>query len=263
VDGKGEPVVQVAVEGAVATIRMTTPALGTAAKEELLAAVRRAAADETVRCVVLTGTGRVFCAGQDLVEHRAALAEGGASAAFATIAAHYNPIVTALATMPKPAVAAINGSCAGAGLGLALACDLRVAAAGVRFTTAFTAIGLTPDSGLSASLARAVGAARASELVLLSEPFSAEDALGWGLVHRVVPGEELAAQVDALARRLAAGPTLAYAVAKRAMREAWAAPWPEVLAAEERDQITLGASADHQAAVEAFVQKQKPTFTGR
>jgi 2-(1,2-epoxy-1,2-dihydrophenyl)acetyl-CoA isomerase len=160
-------------------------------------------------------------------------------------------------------VAAINGSCAGAGLGLALACDLRVAAAGVKFTTAFTAIGLTPDSGLSASLARAVGAARASELVLLSEPFTAEEALAWGLVGRVVAGDQLAAEVEALAGRLAAGPTLAYAAAKRAMREAWGAPWDQVLGAEERDQIALGATADHQQAVEAFVNKQRPTFSGR
>ncbi|HLI23837.1 MAG TPA: enoyl-CoA hydratase-related protein [Acidimicrobiales bacterium] len=251
------------VSGAVATITLTTPALGTQAKDSLLEAVGAAQSDESVRCVVLTGTGRVFCAGQDLGEHRAALEDGGSQGALSTIAAHYNPIVTALATMAKPVVAAINGSCAGAGLGLALACDIRVAAAGAKFTTAFTAIGLTPDSGLSASLARAVGTARASELVLLSQPFTAEEALAWGLVGRVVPGEQLAAEVEALAGRLAAGPTLAYAVAKRAMRQAWGAPWDQVLAAEERDQIALGATTDHQGAVEAFVNKQKPTFTGR
>jgi 2-(1,2-epoxy-1,2-dihydrophenyl)acetyl-CoA isomerase len=252
-----------ASDGAVATITMTTPALGLAAKQDLLAAVRRAAADQDIRAVVLTGTGRVFTAGQDLGEHAAALAEPGASGAFDTIEAHYNPVITGLATMPKPVIAAINGTCAGAGLGLALACDLRIAAAGIRFTTAFTGIGLTPDSGLSAALSRALGTARASELILLPEPFTAEDALSWGLVGRVVPGPDLAAAAADLAARLAAGPTRAYATAKRAIRDAWAAPWPEVLAAEARDQATLGATSDHRNAVQAFLAKRRPEFTGR
>ena len=247
--------------GAVATITLLTPSLDLAAKDALIEAVNRAAGDGEVRAVVLTGKGRTFCAGQDLTEHAEALRTHPDSA-FDTIAEHYNPMVTKLATMPKPVVAAINGSCAGAGMGLALACDLRIAAEGVRFTTAFTAIGLTPDSGLSASLSRAIGAARASELVLLAEPFSATDALAWGLVGRVVPGVELLAQATALASRLAAGPTHAYAIAKRAIREAWSAPWAEVMAAEGRDQKALGASADHRGAVEAFLAKQVPTLTG-
>jgi 2-(1,2-epoxy-1,2-dihydrophenyl)acetyl-CoA isomerase len=252
-----------AADGAVATITMTTPALGLAAKQNLLAAVQRAAADDAIRAVVLTGIGRAFTAGQDLGEHAAALAESGAAGAFDTIEAHYNPVVTGLATMPKPVIAAINGTCAGAGLGLALACDLRIAAAGVRFTTAFTGIGLTPDSGLSAALSRAVGTARASELILLAEPFTAEDALSWGLVGRVVPGPELPAAAAQLAARLAAGPTRAYAIAKQAIRAAWAAPWPDVLAAESRDQAALGATQDHQNAVQAFLAKRRPEFTGR
>src|SRR5882672_4634574 len=105
---------------------MTTPALGLATKEALLAGVRRAAADESIRAVILTGSGRVFSAGQDLGEHADALRADGAGAAFGTIEAHYNPVVTGLATMPKPVIAAINGTCAGGGLGLALACDLRI-----------------------------------------------------------------------------------------------------------------------------------------
>lgn len=246
----------------VATIRLPRPSLDAATKSALVEACVTAAGDDAVRCVVVTGTGRVFCAGQDLVEHRGTLADG-AEAAFATIAEHYNPVVTMLATMPKPAIAAINGSCAGAALGIALACDLRVAATGARFTTAFTAIGLTPDSGLSASLARAIGTSRASELVLLAEPFDAEQALAWGLVNRVVADDDLVEQAQLLASRLAAGPTKAYAVAKRAMRDAWAAPWPEVLAAEQRDQTSLGATDDHRGATEAFLDKRKPSFTGR
>ena len=250
------------VAGAVATITMTKPALGLAAKQALLAAAERAGDDEDIRAVVLTGSGRVFTAGQDLGEHADALRSRGAGA-FDTLGEHYNPLVTSLATMPKPVVAAINGACAGAGLGLALACDLRIAAAGARFTTAFTGIGLTPDSGLSASLSRALGTARASELIMLATPFTAEDALSWGLVGRVVPAAELAGAADELATLLAGGPTRAYATAKRAIREAWAAPWPEVLAAEARDQAELGATADHHGAVEAFLAKRRPEFTGR
>jgi 2-(1,2-epoxy-1,2-dihydrophenyl)acetyl-CoA isomerase len=251
------------IAGAVATITMTTPALTLAAKQALLAAAGQAAGDDSIRAVVLTGTGRVFTAGQDLGEHASALRDGGADAAFETIDAHYNPLVTALTAMPKPVIAAINGACAGAGIGLALACDLRIAAAGARFTTAFSGIGLTPDSGLSASLSRAVGTARASELILLAQPFTAEDALNWGLVGRVAPAEELATVTADVAGRLAAGPTRAYATAKRAIRDAWAAPLPDVLAAESRDQAMLGATADHLGAVETFLAKRPATFTGR
>lgn len=240
---------------------MATPSLGVVARKSLLGAVQRAAADHTVRAVVLTGTGRVFCAGQNLREHADTLQDEPQNA-FATLTEHYNPLVIALTTMDKPVVAVINGTCAGAGLSIALACDVRLAAAGVRFTTAFTGIGLTPDSGLSASLARAVGSARASELILLGEPFTAEQAHSWGLIGQVVPVDDLAATGQALAVRLAAGPTRAYATAKRAIREAWTAPLPDVLAAEAADQTALGATADHRNAVSAFLEKRTPEFTG-
>lgn len=250
------------LDGPVAVITMTTPSLGVPAKGALLAAVRRAASDDSVRAVLLTGAGRVFCAGQDLREHADVLRNSPADA-FATLAAHYNPLVTALTTMDKPVVAAINGTCAGAGLSIALACDIRVAAAGARFTTAFTSIGLAPDSGLSASLARAVGFARASELILLAESFTAEQAQEWGLVGRVVAADDLPETAGVLAARLAAGPTQAYAAAKHAVQRAWAAPLADVLAAEAADQSALGATADHRNAVEAFLAKRTPEFTGR
>jgi 2-(1,2-epoxy-1,2-dihydrophenyl)acetyl-CoA isomerase len=204
----------------------------------------------------------VFCAGQDLGEHAAALREEPETA-FATLAEHYIPIVTALMDAPKPVVAAINGTCAGAGLSLALACDIRLAAAEAKFATAFTGIGLSFDSGLSATLARAVGAARASELIMLGEPFSAQDALAWGLVGRVVPAAELAGQAAALAGKLAAGPTLAFAAAKRAIIQSFEMPIAEVLATETRVQQRLGLTRDHRQAVEAFLAKQRPVFTGR
>jgi 2-(1,2-epoxy-1,2-dihydrophenyl)acetyl-CoA isomerase len=218
-----------------------------------------------VRAVVITGAGRAFCAGQDLAEHAAAVERDPASA-FATIEQHYTPLVTALATMPKPVLAAINGTCVGAGLGLALAADLRIAAAGARLATAFTAIGLTCDSGLSASLVRAVGASRASELILLGEPFTAEQAAAWGIVSTLVDSADDAAFADAtaeLAARLAAGPTLAYAASKQLIAAAVRPPLAEVLAAEAAAQQRLGRTRDHVDAVTAFLDKRQPTFGGR
>ena len=151
----------------------------------------------------------------------------------------------------------------GAGLGLALACDLRIAAAGARLATAFTAIGLTCDSALSATLVRAVGAARASELILLGEPFTAEQAAEWGVVSRVVDAAELAGAAAELGARLAAGPTLAYAESKRAIGAAVQPPLGDVLAAEAAAQGRLGRSRDHADAVDAFLAKRKPEFHGR
>ncbi len=142
-------------DGAVATVTVTRPeqmnSLTTAAKDGLLEALREVADDRSVRAVVLSGSGRAFCAGQDLAEHAEALA-ADPEHAFDTVERHYAPIVQSLSTMPKPVIASINGTCAGAGIGFALACDLRIAAAGVKFAPAFTGIGLTADSGLSATL---------------------------------------------------------------------------------------------------------------
>ena len=249
------------VDSAVAVITMTAPSLDVAAKVSLLTAVLEAADDPTVRAVLLTGTGRVFCTGQDLREHAQALQERPADA-FATLTDHYHPLIRALTGMPKPVLAAINGSCAGAGLSIAMACDLRIAAEDARFNTAFTTIGLTADSGLSASLSRAVGPARATELLLLAQPFSAQEALQWGLVGRLLPADQVAAAGEELAHRLAAGPTQAYAAVKQAIRQAWAAPLDDVLASEATSQAVLGAMPDHRAAVAAFLEKRQPEFTG-
>ncbi|MFC0432376.1 enoyl-CoA hydratase/isomerase family protein [Kutzneria buriramensis] len=254
------------VDGAVATITLdaqaTRNALTVSMKEALLAAVRRAADDESVRAVVLTGSGKAFCAGQDLAEHASAL-RADAATALDTVGDHYNPIVSALAGMRKPVLAAVNGTCVGAGLGLALACDLRIAAESAKFATAFTGIGLTCDSGLSATLARAVGAARASELVLLGQPFTAAQALEWGVVGRVVPDASFADEVRTLASKLANGPTVAYAEAKAALAASFQPPLADVLAAEAAAQTRLGLTADHQGAVESFLAKRPVEFHGK
>jgi 2-(1,2-epoxy-1,2-dihydrophenyl)acetyl-CoA isomerase len=252
-------------EAAVAVVRLNRPerrnSLTTELKVALRDALEEVGADDTVRAVLLASSGAAFCVGQDLGEHAAALREGGDDL-MSTVPEHYNRITTALATMPKPVVAAVQGACVGAGLGFALACDLRVAAEGVRFATAFGGIGFGGDSGLSATLAHAVGASRATELLMLGEPFTAEAARDWGLVRAVVPGAELDDHALALARRLAQGPTAAFAEMKVAVALGTISSLPVVLAHEGAAQDRLARTSDHRGAVEAFLAKQKPTFTG-
>lgn len=258
--------VRLEVGGAVATVVLDRPegmnALTVPVKTALLEALRTVHDDDAVRAVVLTGTGRAFSVGQDLREH-AALLEAGDPAPLSTVHEHYNPVITLLATMPKPVVAAVNGTAAGAGLGLACACDLRVGAAGARFTTAFTGIGLTADSGLSWTLPRLVGAARATALLLLAEPFSAEQGLEMGLFTAVVPPEQVLPAAQELAARLAAGPTAAYAALKQSLAVAATSTLEQALAEEDRQQRRAGATADHAAAVRSFLAKQPPVFAGR
>jgi 2-(1,2-epoxy-1,2-dihydrophenyl)acetyl-CoA isomerase len=159
-------------------------------------------------------------------------------------------------------VAAVNGTCVGAGLGFALACDVRVFAAGATLGTAFSAIGLTCDSGLASTLPRAVGEARARELVLLGRSFTPEEAVAWGIAGEVVPAEEVAATAAKIAARLGAGPTLAYAESKQLLAEAFDRPLAKTLAAEGKSQARCGETADHQGAVTAFLNRERPTFAG-
>jgi 2-(1,2-epoxy-1,2-dihydrophenyl)acetyl-CoA isomerase len=254
------------VEGAVATVTITRPdsmnSLTQAAKEQLLAAVTRATSDPAVRAVILTGTGRAFTVGQDLREH-AAMIESGDPAPMRTVRDHYNPLVRLLREAPKPVIAAINGTAAGAGLGIALACDLRIAADTARFTTAFAGIGLSVDSGLSWTLPRFVGAGGAAALLMLAEPFTAAQALELGLVNLVVPADAVAASARELATRLAAGPTAAYASIKAALDQAASVGFTEALEFEDAQQSIAGATADHRAAVKAFLAKEPPLFEGR
>ncbi len=254
------------VAGAVATITLNRPegmnALTVEAKTALLAAVTSVAADDAVRAVVLTGSGRAFCVGQDLREH-AALLEAGDPAPLSTVREHYNPVVTAIAEMGKPVIAAINGTAAGAGLGLACACDFRIGAAGSRYTTAFAGIGLTADSGLSWTLPRLVGSGRAAALLLLAEPFTSEQALEMGLLNAVVPAEQVLPAAVELAGRLAAGPTAAYACIKESLAFAATSTLVEALAKEDELQTRAGGTEDHAGAVRSFLAKQAPEFAGR
>ena len=247
--------------GGVATITMLRPGLTHLSRRELLDVVREVAADDSVRAVVLTGTGRAFCVGQDLGQHVEAL-RGNAATSLSVVEDEYNPLVLALAGLRVPVVVGVNGACAGAGLGIALAGDLRVAAAGAKFTTAFAGIGLSSDSGLASRLVHCVGGSRAAELLLLPEPFLAETAAQWGLVHRVVEPERVPAEAQALAARLAAGPTAAYRAIKTVLATAATDSLEDTLALEARLQIDLGRTDDHREAVEAFLDMRAPQFTG-
>ncbi|RBY80969.1 enoyl-CoA hydratase [Geodermatophilus sp. TF02-6] len=247
--------------GGVATITMLRAGLTHESRRELTDVVRQVGADESVRAVVLTGTGRAFCVGQDLGQHVEAL-RGDAATSLAVVEEEYNPLVLALAALRVPVVVGVNGACAGAGLGLALAGDLRVAAAGAKFTTAFAGIGLSSDSGLASRLVHCVGGSRAAELLLLPEPFLAESAASWGLVHRVVEPERVLPEAQVLGARLAAGPTAAYRAIKTVLATAATDSLEDTLALEARLQTELGRTADHREAVEAFLEKRTPRFTG-
>jgi 2-(1,2-epoxy-1,2-dihydrophenyl)acetyl-CoA isomerase len=252
-------------DGGVAAIRLDRPAasnaLDRATKDELLQALTSAAADASVRAVALTAAGKNFCVGQDLAEHVDAL-HADPGHAMDTVREHYNPIVTALHAIDVPVVVGINGACVGAGLGLALAGDIRIAGTKAKFGTAFTGIGLAADSALSASLPRLIGASRAAAMFLLGDTIDAATAHAWGLVHQVVDDDTVSDAAIDLAARLAAGPTAAFKEVKALLVENATAPLEDVLDREAAAQQRLGASTDHTAAVAAFLAKTRPVFVG-
>jgi 2-(1,2-epoxy-1,2-dihydrophenyl)acetyl-CoA isomerase len=229
-------------------------------KEALRDGLAEAGADDAVRAVVLTGAGKAFCAGQDLKEHVAAL-RADDPAPFRTVAEHYNPIVRTITSMGKPVIAAVNGMAAGAGASFAYACDLRIAAPKAKFLMAFATIGLTADSGASWTLPRLVGYGRAMELMLLAKAVTAEQALAMGMVTEVA--EDALATAQELASRMATGPTTGYGKIKEALLAAAGADLEHALHTEGEGQALLGATEDHREAVDAFVAKRTPTFTGR
>jgi 2-(1,2-epoxy-1,2-dihydrophenyl)acetyl-CoA isomerase len=255
-----------AVDDGVATITLNRPdamnSLDMATKVALRDHVLDAAADAAVRAVVLTGSGRAFCVGQDLKEHADSLAEDDADLG-ATVHDHYSPLAFSLATMSKPVIAAVNGIAAGAGAAFAFACDVRIMADTAGYNLAFAAIGLSCDSGSSWTLPRLVGWARARELLLMPRTVKADEALALGLATRVVPAADLAEEVGSLAATLAAGPTVAYGAMRRSVAFAAGHTFEESVAFESSMMTLTGATADHAAAVHAFVNKEKPAFEGR
>jgi 2-(1,2-epoxy-1,2-dihydrophenyl)acetyl-CoA isomerase len=211
-----------------------------------------------VRAVILTGAGRAFCAGQDLRERQAA----DAAPLEVELRERYNPMIRAMVSLGAPIIAAINGVAAGAGMSLALAADLRIAAEGASFVLAFGRIGLVPDSGATWFLPRLVGPARAAELALLNEPLSAEDALRLGLVSRVVPADRLLDEARAMAAQVAAGAPIANALTRRALRRALESDLDGALDHEATLQGIAGRSADHAEGLAAFTEKRPPRFRG-
>ena len=250
----------------VATVTLSRPeamnALDTATKVALREAVSQAAEDPAARAVVLTGSGRAFCVGQDLREHAEAL-EHDPSEAWTTVRDHYNPVTLALASMPKPVVAAVNGVAAGAGAAFAFACDFRIVAETAGFNLAFANIGLTADSGASWTLPRLVGPARAAELLMLPETIPAQRALELGLATRVVPAVDVLPAATELAARLAAGAPIALGAIKRSLAYAASHSLEDALVYEQEMQTLAGTTRDHRNAVTAFARKERPTFEGR
>ncbi|MEO8488117.1 MAG: 2-(1,2-epoxy-1,2-dihydrophenyl)acetyl-CoA isomerase PaaG [Betaproteobacteria bacterium] len=219
-------------------------------------------ADPSVRVLLLTGTGRGFCAGQDLSDR--AVAPGAAPVDLgASIERNYRPLVLALRSLPVPTVCAVNGVAAGAGANLALACDLVVATKSASFIQAFCRIGLIPDSGGTYFLPRLVGTARAMGLAMLGDKLSAEDAAAWGLIWRAVDDAAFADTIETLVAQLAVAPTSGLVATRRAI-DAAASNTLEAQLDLERDlQRELGAGADYREGVAAFVAKRPPRFTGR
>jgi 2-(1,2-epoxy-1,2-dihydrophenyl)acetyl-CoA isomerase len=256
------------VAGGAATIELNRPetlnAWNLQFGVDLLAAVERARDDESVRAVMITGAGRGFSSGADLREQREpSEEEAGVPDLSSRLRERYHPILTGIREMPKPVVAAVNGPAVGIGCSLALACDLILAAESSYFLLAFVNVGLIPDGGSTAFVPARAGFARAAEMALLGERIEAPKALEWGLVNRVVADDKLADEARALTERLAAGPTVAYANAKRLLNRRLYSDLDLQLEAEADAQREQGMTQDFIEGVVAFAEKRKPRFTGR
>ncbi len=228
---------------------------------ELLAAVREAAADDTVRAVTITGAGRGFSSGADLKAGFETTPEGHPDVRRA-LSELYHPIIAAVREMPKPVLAAVNGPAVGIGCSLALACDLILARESAYLLLAFANIGLVPDGGSSLLVPARAGFTRAAEMALLGERIPAPTALEWGLVNRVAADDAFETEVDALAERLATGPTRAYAGVKRQLNAWMFAGMRSQLELEADVQQEMAASADFAEGVQAFLARRRPEFRG-
>jgi 2-(1,2-epoxy-1,2-dihydrophenyl)acetyl-CoA isomerase len=230
---------------------------------DLLAALGQVADDEDVRAVVVTGAGRAFSSGADLKDISGETTPEGRPDVYKTLTERYHPIMRAVREMPKPVLAAVNGPAVGIGCSLALCCDLILAAESAYFLLAFVNIGLVPDGGSSLFLPTRIGMTRASELSMLGERLPAAKALEWGLINRVVPDERLGEEADALAARLAEGPTRSYAGTKRQLNNWLYARMDEQLELEARIQQEMAGSDDFVEGAMAFAQKRPARFAGR
>jgi 2-(1,2-epoxy-1,2-dihydrophenyl)acetyl-CoA isomerase len=253
--------------GGATTIELNRPAALNAWNgqfgEDLLAALKQAADDDSVRAVVITGAGRAFSSGADLKDVGGGrTTPDGRPDVYRTLTERYHPIMQAIREMPKPVLASVNGPAVGIGCSLALCCDLIVAAESAYFLLAFVNIGLAPDGGSSLFVPSRVGMARATELAMLGERLSATDALAWGLINRVTPDASLAEETAALAARLAGGPTKSYAGTKRQLNNWLYARMDEQLDLEARIQQEMAGSDDFLEGAMAFAEKRPTRFSG-
>jgi 2-(1,2-epoxy-1,2-dihydrophenyl)acetyl-CoA isomerase len=252
----------------IATITLNVPerlnACSLAMADEMLAALDQLGdpKDGGARALIITGAGRAFCSGADLTS----LASGSGSrgqGSYMALTQHYNPLMLKLAALPIPTICAVNGAAAGVGCSIALAADFVIAGASAYFLQAFVNIGLVPDGGASWMLPRLIGKARATEMMLLGDRIGAEKAANWGLIHKAVADDVLVAETQALAERLAGGPTLALGIMRANIIAALNADYASALLREAEGQRIAGDSADAMEGGIAFLQKRKAAFKGQ
>jgi 2-(1,2-epoxy-1,2-dihydrophenyl)acetyl-CoA isomerase len=229
--------------------------------DEVREAIKDARDNTDVRCLVITGTGRGFCAGHDLSDS-AVKVSAEAPDLGESVEKNYNPLIRNIMTMEKPVLCAVNGVAAGAGASIALACDIVLAAKSAKFIQAFCKIGLVPDSGGTFNLVRALGLPRAKALALLGDKLSAEQAQNWGMIWQCVEDDSLMDETMTLALHLATQPTKGLAKIKELMNNSFSTPMHQQLELEKFAMRELGRTSDYREGVSAFMEKRQPTFTG-
>lgn len=256
--------ITLSVENQIATITLNRPERMNACSLGMAGEINDALAAGLgdARCLIITGAGRGFCSGADLAARGSASISGG-EGSYIALTRHYNPLMMALARLNMPIITAINGAAAGVGCSIGLAGDFVIAGKSGYFLQAFVNIGLVPDGGASWMLPRLVGKARATEMMMLGEKISAEKAADWGLIYKCVEDTDLLAEAQALATRLANGPTVSYAVMRKNILTALENSYAEALLAEAEGQRVAGSSEDAMEGGMAFLQKRKPAFKGR